>query len=329
MAKTPLFSTYRQGENRVTSSIIAVLERVDLGVVERLLGSAVEESSLAFVTFANQVVGEPGSVPDAAIEANFRYLFEVKTTRDTTDKSQLIAHLKNLGGTFRDERLFVITPDIAKPRIITELDDARVSWFNFAFLSQAIDGLLADTQELVSEQTRFLLRELQALFSEDGLLDPGTDVVVVAAGRAYGFYLEHSAYLCQPGRSFREGIGRLGFYAQGAIQREIPRIIARRDNVDLKAETADILEASSSAVDVAVGGLVRRLVEKGLEGTEQVFVLSPHDSDETLILSSTIHNTKKSHSGRPVAWTMGQTYTRSGALEAGPVTTDQLEALGG
>jgi hypothetical protein len=32
--KAPLFSTYRQGENRVTSSLMAVFERVDLSIVE-------------------------------------------------------------------------------------------------------------------------------------------------------------------------------------------------------------------------------------------------------------------------------------------------------
>jgi len=70
-----LFSTYRQGENRVTSSMIAVFERIGLGLVERLLGAAAGESALELVTFRNQVGRTPGSVPDAEMSANFRFLF--------------------------------------------------------------------------------------------------------------------------------------------------------------------------------------------------------------------------------------------------------------
>jgi hypothetical protein len=40
VAKTTLFSTYRKGENRVTASMLAVFERIDPGVLERLLAAA-------------------------------------------------------------------------------------------------------------------------------------------------------------------------------------------------------------------------------------------------------------------------------------------------
>ncbi|HEY5477402.1 MAG TPA: hypothetical protein VIK11_11900 [Tepidiformaceae bacterium] len=45
MAKNPLFSTYRQGENRVTSSMLAVFERIDLSLLEMILASAAGESA--------------------------------------------------------------------------------------------------------------------------------------------------------------------------------------------------------------------------------------------------------------------------------------------
>lgn len=245
MAKTALFSTYRQGENRVTSSMLAVFERIDAGVLERLLASASGESSLAFVTFANQIVGKPGSVPDASISASFHYLFEVKTARNALNAQQLRRHLRNLTGDFRDERLFAVTPDGATPPIVTEVSDPRLTWLSFLAISQAIDELLGDPLELISEQTRFLLRELQALFAQDGLLDPDVDVVVVAARHAYGEYLTHGVYICQPGRSFRTGISYIAFYAEGAIQREVPAILAHRDNVVMTQETVDTLLTSS------------------------------------------------------------------------------------
>ncbi len=37
MPRNPLFSTYRQGENRVTASMLAVFERLDFSLLERLL----------------------------------------------------------------------------------------------------------------------------------------------------------------------------------------------------------------------------------------------------------------------------------------------------
>jgi len=206
MAKTPLFSTYRQGENRVTSSMLAVFERIDANVVERILASASGESSLAFVTFANQITGASESVPDASISASFHYLFEVKTTRGSVDAEQLTRHLRNFTGVFQNERLFVVTPDGSQPDLVAELSDERVVWISFVAINQAVDELLADPQEFVSEQTRFLLREMQALFAQDGLLNVHEDVVIVAARLAFAEYKQFHAYLCQPGHAFREGL---------------------------------------------------------------------------------------------------------------------------
>ncbi len=55
MSQGLLLSTYRQDENRVTASILAVFERIDLALVERLLQAASEESSLQMVRFETQV----------------------------------------------------------------------------------------------------------------------------------------------------------------------------------------------------------------------------------------------------------------------------------
>ena len=58
MTKSPLFSTYRQGENRVTSSMLAVFERIDLSLLETLLaGAAGEAGAIQMVSFVNQPVG--------------------------------------------------------------------------------------------------------------------------------------------------------------------------------------------------------------------------------------------------------------------------------
>src|SRR2546430_1249189 len=84
----PLFSTYKQGENRVTSSMLAVFERVDLSILEQLLAAATGESALATVTFTNQPPGKGASVPDARISARFAWWFEVKTERQAVRRQQ-------------------------------------------------------------------------------------------------------------------------------------------------------------------------------------------------------------------------------------------------
>ena len=331
MPKNPLFSTYRTGENRVTASMLAVFERIDASILERLLAGASGESSLTFVSFANQVGDIPGSVPDAAISASFHYLFEVKTELDALRHEQLDSHLLGLTGVFKDERLLMITPDPEQPQLIEALADAPVTWFNFARLNQAIDELLDDRTELISEQSRFLLRELQALFEHEGLLDQ-LDTVVVAARAAYPEYERHSAYVCQTGRAFRKSLRRMAFYTAGEIQREVPEILANRDPVVFSAQEAERYRASDDQTDQTIGRLIDELLADSPRTpgeSYRVFLLSGRDDEHTLVLPHPVRNTTRDHKGKPWAWTLGQRYTRSDLLERAPTTTDELAENGG
>jgi hypothetical protein len=331
VAKNPLFSTYRTGENRVTASMIAVFERIDASVLERILAGACEESSLTLVRFANQVTDVAGTVPDAVISASFHYLFEVKTAPDALRRDQLKRHLAGLTGTAKDERLFVITPDPERPRTVDELEGKPLSWFNFARLNQAITVLLDDPTELISEQSRFLLRELQALFEHEGLL-VRADTVVVAARVAYPEYKQHAAYVCQAGRAFRGGLQRMGFYANGAIQQEVPRILERMDKVTFSDDEAARLHRSEKPTHRAIADLIDTLLAEGRRArgeTYQVFLLSRSDDERTLRLAKPIVNTTRDSKGQPWAWTLGQRYTRSEVLERGPGTTEELTKAGG
>ena len=326
MGKNPLFSTYRQGENRVTSSMLAVFERIDLSLLEAILAAATAEASLQLVTFVNQPAGKGGSVPDARISANFAYWFEVKTARNALSKPQLEEHLKNLDAGMPNERLFVVTPDVAEPAAIAALGDMRVVWFNFRSVSDAIDSVLADPAGLVAEQARFLLRELQSLLIEEGLVETD-EVVVVAARVAYPEYLKHAGYVCQPNRAFRDGLTHMAFYAEAAIQPQVARIVHRIGSVPFTAAEASQRRLTGGA-DELVAELIESMLTSGArtDGTEYgVFLLSPSDHPDTIVMDNPIANDTVVESGRAWAWTMGQRYVSLACLtRPGITTTSQL-----
>jgi hypothetical protein len=298
-----------------------VFERIDLSLLEALLMAGNGEASLQLVSFVNQPPGKGASVPDARISAHFAYWFEVKTSRNALGTDQLTEHLKSLEPTVTGERLFVITPDAAEPPAIGLLGDQRVVWFNFRALYDAIDATLDDTSGLASEHARFLLRELQALLVEDGLVD-NDDVVVVAARVAYPEYLAHGVYVCQPNRAFRDGLTHMGFYAEGAIQREVPRILHRADPVPFtSAEITNRRAGNGDDSRVADAIETLRSIGARTEGNEYgVFILSSADDPSTVKLDSTIVNDTVAKSGRSWPWTMGQRYTSLAKLTRPGVT---------
>ena len=320
MNKGLLFSTYRQGENRVTASMLAVFERIDLAAVERLLQAASEESSLQLVRFENQVKGV-ASVPDASISANFRYYFEVKTSRDQVDEIQLQNHLMAFTGGPVDERLFVLTPDEETPAAVEEIGDKRLTWFSFRALSDATDDLLGAPEFQLADRETFLLRELQQLFAADGLLSLPEDVVIVAARRAYPFYRKVHAYRCQRGRAFRDGLRYLGFYTAKEIKPEIASIVGIRDDIVVSEETAGSLERSDSHVDRRVADAVRATLEGEPELHSWIgkfFVLTGPDDPDTLLLGRPIEHDRRG------AWTQGQRYAISDDLRQATRTSDLL-----
>ena len=326
MAKNPLFSTYRMGENRVTSSMLAVFERVDLSLLETMLAAAAGESSLQMISFTNQPPGKGHSIPDARISARFAYWFEVKTVRNALDIQQLTEHLTNLASDGTDERLFVITPDPKQPDVIGALQDPRVVWFNFRSLYDAVDDSLSDPAGAVSEQARFLLRELQALLIDDGLVD-NDDVVIVAARYAYPEYLKRSVYICQSERTFRDGLTHLGFYADSVIQPHVPRIRFREDRVTFSHEAAAAHKKGSDNQQL-IGQVIETFLAEGTreENKEyQVFLLSPPDDPDTARLAQPIVNDTVAQSGRPWAWTLGQRYVSlAGLTRPGVAVTSDL-----
>lgn len=332
-----LFSTYRTGENRVTGSTMAVLERIDLDLVREILAAASGAGDeLAAVTFTNQVVGT-GSVPDARITARFSWWFETKTApngyaREGHDREQVRAHSRLLDDA--DSLLFVLTPDPTRPPWFDELDGIeqdrreRVLWIGFRDLADAMTQVIGDPTRTVGEQTRFLLSELVSLYETDGLLS-FDDTVIVAARHAWPEYLRRGVYVCQANRSFKHGLTHLGFYAEAAIQ---PLIAVLRRHVVAVPFTTEESARRRALGEAEVADVIDVLLAEGsrLSGTAyDVLLLSAPDSPDTVRLSGPILADSKTASGRNWGWTLSQRYTRLHALTSGITRTSELDTNNG
>ena len=226
------FSTYSTGENRVTASLLAVLGSSSLGRIERLLAAMPEQSEFELVRFQNQPSKGGAGVPDAIIHASIRMLVETKTERNGLNEPQLRPHLKRLDEAKEQSQFLLVltTPDDERPNIIDEIKDQRMAWTSFVLLDQAIDEMIADPHEVVSEREAFLLRELQNFFEAENLLASPNDVVIVAARQAWPEYEEFKAYGCQPNRPFQQ-VSRMGFYCKNRIYPLVPKILDIIDDV--------------------------------------------------------------------------------------------------
>ena len=304
---------------------MAVFERIDLAKLERILASASEDSALQLFSFENQVhTRRSTSVPDGRISASFSLWFETKTAPGQVHLDQLRGHLQHLGDGHGYERLFLLTPDADEPPAVGKLGDDRLRWINFKALSQAIDDLLADDRELVSEKEELLLRELQALFEADDLLGDRREVVVVPAARAYAEYLDTSAYVCQPRRPFKT-VDRMAFYCRGKIEREVPGVKHVFDEVELTQEHAAQLEGTGTPTSVQLARVIRKTLEREtrLHGDiSKVFLLTAPDESDTVRLVEPIANDATDGNGRTTAWVMMQRYVTLDSLRSARVTSE-------
>lgn len=309
-----IFSTYSQGENRVTSSIIQVLKHLPVNVVESFLSmfslDEAEKNHQNFIQFNNQIKGK-GSIPDAGISANFNFLFETKIVGESINTKQMDNHIKYA----KDSKatLVYLTPDASRPKALAS---DKVVWKSFQDLYDLISELLVDPTLILSERDQFLLKNLQILFYESGLLPKVNEVVIVAANTAWPAYQKHGVYICQANRSFRN-VDWIGFYAEGKIQTSIARIIARKEGFEFSAENMrEETELNKK--------LNRWLKENPWAKGEllQVFDLSTLECEQTEHLSQPITNDLKNDSGRTYAFTQGQRYVLLDTLQKAITTSD-------
>ena len=316
--ESSIFSTYSTRENRVTASILAVLKSLSLGRIDRLLGALMEQSDFQLVHFDNQPSKGGDGVPDALISSSCRLFIETKIKRNGVREPQLKRHLRRLeDATEKHRALVVLTPDDSRPKVISKMKDKRIIWASFALLDQAINELLDDKREVVSEREAFLLRELQVMFSDEKLIGSVSDVLVIPARVAWPEYEKFHAYVCQPNRSFQP-VKRIAFYTLGEICPLVPTVL----------ETHESVLFERGGHKGALGKLVNDLLDQALrdEGLRyKVLLLSLPDDPRTLHLESPITNDLQSASGRVIAFTQNQRYVSIEKLKVARRTSELVD----
>jgi hypothetical protein len=316
---TNIFSTYSTGENRITASILAVLRSLSIQRTERLLGALLQSTEFELIRFENQAPIGGESIPDARIRSNCCILIETKIVLNSLNQRQLKDHLKGFDGIETAKCvLLALTPDPQRPTVIDNLNDARIAWSSFFDLDQAINEMLADPKEVVSEREAFLLRELQEMLQNEGLLLAEEEVVVVAARQAWPEYEDkYGAYVCQADRHFQQ-VSHFAFYADKRIQRQVPRIEESHEHVVF----------TRGKNDGRLGELVNRMLADGVREpgvAYKVLLLSAPDSSNTIKLKQPIDNDLKAETGRPIAFTQGQRYVSLKQLQNAKTTSDLVD----
>ena len=287
---TPLFSTFRQGEKRVTATFLAVLERLSLPNIDRILRSLLRESSFGLVSFTNQV--QTGiSVPDAKIGtggAVNAIWIETKTTQKAVDRCQIERHLESVS---EREKLLVLTPDYSEPEVLQSIAgyEDKFTWSSFNELAEVINDILTDEHEPPTERESFLLRELVSMFREDGLLGR-SDVMVVAASSGWPMYKAIPVYRCALSLPVRspDQFNYIGFYAGGEIKRIVPRVKKVVESINLtRQEERDALDPYTKGLAENLWQKIKNDPEQSswFDGNFKVMFLSEHDDrDQTVDL---------------------------------------------
>ena len=282
---------------------MAVLQRLSLPNIDRILQALLEDSAFSLVSFDNQPRGKK-STPDARIGTGAAIWIETKTARSAVRINQVKRHLDTLR---EGENLLLLTPDENAPSGL----DGRVSWSNFKTLAGVVEEILGDDDEPPSEKESFLLREFVSMLREDNLLHSAeTRVMVLGARFAWPMYELLSVYRCgtnKPMRSLRDS-DHLAFYAAGEIKPLAPRIESVVESIDMRdPKEIESLEGSQKRFAKSL----RNRIDYHKQWHEfgqafKVMFLSKPNNDETVKLENPIVNDKKDKNRNPTPFTFGQ-----------------------
>jgi hypothetical protein len=90
-----IFSTYKQGENRVTAAFLSVLSHLNLTSLSNIFNAILDDSGIDVLTFQNQAKtkNKKDKIPDGRIYSNFDWVIETKTVAKVDWANQVQGHL--------------------------------------------------------------------------------------------------------------------------------------------------------------------------------------------------------------------------------------------
>jgi|SRR5690554_3497934 len=323
-----IFSTYSTAENRVTSTILAVFEKLNSSTVTRILQILMEDSTVELIEYENQVKSYD-SVPDGRIKGLFDYIIETKVVPNGISKKQIKNHCKFLKYDF--SRLLVLTPDFDYPTSLKELDSQytdKIIWGNFDKIIEGIDSVIQESI-LLLDREKFLLSELKEFIINQRLTaeDYSRKALIIPAGSAWSFYEKHSVYKCQANRTFKQS-SYMGFYADKQIKEYFPRILGYIDSLNIQKDdlnTVKITTVNNSNEQEIRSKLIE--IKKGLKPDEwnenfKFMVLTEKNDNETFKNDNPIDNDKTSYSDKGTAFVQKQTYLNLDDLRGKKYTSE-------
>lgn len=311
-----IFSTYRQGEDRVTSTLLMVLSQLPVFLLDRFLQMLSEQTDFEFLSFQNQYQHSgQGSRLDGFIHSRFGLMLETKTNSNDIREKQLKEHI---AAAKRENSVLVyLTPDADRPKLLDCDGHHKVVWKSFNDLHSLISELIADEKLTISERDQFLLRSLQLMFEEDGLIRPKGLTVVIAASKAWPDYEKFGIYVCQPDRAFRDA-EYLAFYAEQEIKDVVPRIKKRWKRVNLR----NLKKFEEPLLDKVKRFVKENEAEEFLSNCQLIELTDRNDPQTERLEKGTIKNDCTSKiSGRTVAYTQGHRYTTLKRLKDAKTTS--------
>lgn len=332
-----IFSSYRQPENLITSSLMAVLGNLSLIQMNNFFSLLLEDDDDTIFSIKNQHthINDAARISfDATITMKYDIFIETKIYRNVDASEQLNNYIRRLSNENcsprknADALIIYLTPDANCPPWFSRIESGNISmkWISFDMMYKTINTIIDGTQDenqmdILSEREIFLLRQFQMLILNENLLASNEmNVLIIPAGAAWDEYTSldtdgYSAYICQENRRFRDGIEHLAFYKNGTVLQFVPKIIAAMDSVSIENPEDSFFEFNENS-GINDREISRELFEK-ICGRESA---DPEDHRRKILilegkykcsvqLDDPIINDTKSASGRNTAFVQRQRYT--------------------
>lgn len=140
------------------------------------------------------------------------------------------------------------------------------------------------------------------------------DTMIVSSPASWYLYQRTAAFICEPGRAFRP-VRYIAYTLDGQLQREIPRIIAVRDDVPFDSAEQRRLMWSGTELDLRLADVVAAARRLGLAGERhQVYLLTaPGQAGHVSLPAEVMERAARRHlrlvgrSGRSPAARLGTT----------------------